>query len=94
VSADFSLHGITECLGVRAPAPGIVPDQTSFEIGQVPEKPVAIDNTLDHLVEVRPLVSAKKRGEIGNVVIARTRDPLAESAIVEIRTIAVPQFEH
>jgi hypothetical protein len=83
VSADFSLHGITECLGIRAPAHGIVPDQISFEIGQVPEKPESIDDTLDHLVEVRPRVSAKKHGEIGKVVIACAGDPLAEPAIVD-----------
>lgn len=79
VSADFSLQGITECLGIRAPAPGIVPGQISFEIGQVPEKTESIDDTLDHLDEVRPLVSGKKRGEIGNVVIACAGDPLADS---------------
>jgi len=56
VSADSSLHGGTECLGIGAPAPGIVPGKISFEIGQVPEKPEAIDDTLDHLVEVGPLV--------------------------------------
>jgi hypothetical protein len=90
VSADSSLHVVTECLAMRAPAPGIVPSQISFEIGQIPEKPESIDDTLDHMVEVRPLVPAKKRGEIGNVVIACTRDSLAEPAMVEIRTVAVP----
>lgn len=92
--ADSSLHGVTECLGIRAPAPGIVPGEISFEIGQVPEKPEAIDDTLNHLVEVRPLVPAKKSGEIGNIVIAGAGDPLAEPAIVKIGAIAVPQFEH
>jgi len=81
VRADSSLHGVTECLGIRAPAPGIVPGEISFEIGQVPEKPEAIDDTLNHLVEVRPLVPAKKSGEIGNIVIAGAGDPLAEPAI-------------
>ena len=90
VSADSSLHVATECLAFHAPTPGIVPGQISFEIDQIPEKPESIDDTLDHLAEVRPLVPAKKRREIGNVVIACTRDSLAEPAIVEIRTVAVP----
>jgi hypothetical protein len=37
VRADSSLHGVTECLGIRAPAPGIVPGEISFDIGQVHE---------------------------------------------------------
>jgi hypothetical protein len=51
VSADFSLHVVTECFGIRATAPAIVPGQISFEIGQILEKPEAIDDALDHLVE-------------------------------------------
>jgi hypothetical protein len=57
VSAGSSLHVVTECLGIRVPAPGIVPGQISFEISQIPEKPEAIDDALDHLVEVGPVVS-------------------------------------
>jgi hypothetical protein len=82
VSADSSFHGVTKCLGIRAPAPGIVAGKISFEIGQVPEKPEATDDTLDHLVEVGPLVPAKQRSEIGNVVVACVGDPLAEPGIV------------
>jgi hypothetical protein len=54
VSADSSLHVVTECFGIRAPAPAIVPGQISFEIGQILEKPEAIDDALDHLVEEGP----------------------------------------
>ena len=68
--ADSSLHLVTECFGIRAPASAIVPGQISFEIGQILEKPEAIDDALDHLVEEGPLVSAKKSGEIGNLIIA------------------------
>jgi hypothetical protein len=70
VSADSSLHVVAECLDIRAPAPAIVPGQISFEIGQILEKPEAIDDALDHLVEEGPRVSAKKSGEIGNLIIA------------------------
>ena len=69
MSADSSLHVVTECFGIRAPAPAIVPGQISFEIGQILEKPEAIVAVLDHLVEEGPLVSAKKSGEIGNLII-------------------------
>jgi len=51
VSADSSLHVVAECFDIRAPAPAIVPGQISFEIGQILEKPGAIDDALDHLVE-------------------------------------------
>lgn len=94
VSTDSSLHVVPECLGIRPPVPGIVPGKISFEFGQIPEKPEAIDHAMDHLLELGPLVSAKKSGEIGNVIIACTRYPLAKPAVVEIGAIAVPQFEH
>jgi hypothetical protein len=38
----------------------MVAGQISFEISQVSEKPEAGDDPPDRLVEVRPLVSAKK----------------------------------
>jgi hypothetical protein len=37
VSADCSLHVVTDCCGIRAPAPAIVPGQISSEIGQILE---------------------------------------------------------
>ena len=49
MSADSSLHLVAECFDIRAPA--IVPGEISFEIGQILEKPGAIDDALDHLVE-------------------------------------------
>ena len=69
MSADSSLQVVTEGFDIRAPAPAIVPGQISFEIGQILEKPEAIDDALDHLVEDGPLVSAKKSGETGNLII-------------------------
>src|SRR6266849_10357111 len=92
--AKSFLHGVTECLRIRAPSPGIIPGQISFEIGHFSEKPESIDNTPNHFVKVRPLVLAKESGEVVNVVIACTHDPLAEVAVVQIRAIAAPQFEH
>jgi hypothetical protein len=59
-STDSSLHGLAERLGIRASAPAMVAGQISFEISQVSEKPEAGDDPPDRLVEVRPLVSAKK----------------------------------
>ncbi|MGA7926215.1 MAG: hypothetical protein WCA20_09475 [Candidatus Sulfotelmatobacter sp.] len=88
------LHCVTKCLRIRAPSPGIITRQAFFEIGHFPEKSEAVDNTSNHLVKIRPLVLAKKSGEIVNVVIAGTLDLLAEPAVVEIRTIAAPQLEH
>jgi hypothetical protein len=71
VSADCSLHVVTECFGIRAPAPAIVPGQISFEIGQILEKPEAIDDAPGSSGRGEgPLVSAKKSGEIGNLIIA------------------------
>jgi len=88
------LHGITECLRICAPSPGIIPGQIFFEIGHFPEKSESIDNASNHFVQIRPLVLAQKSGEFSNVVIACTHDPFPEPAVVEIRTIAVPQFEN
>jgi hypothetical protein len=47
VSADSSLHFVTECFDIRALAPAIVPGQISFEISQILEKPEAIDDARD-----------------------------------------------
>ena len=92
--AKSFLHGVTECRRIRAPSPGIIPGQISFEIGHFSEKPESIDNTPNHFVKIRPLVLAKKSGEIIDVVIAGAHDPLAELAVVEIRNLRAPQFVH
>jgi Papain-like cysteine protease AvrRpt2 len=51
-TASF-LHGITKCLRIRAPSPGIIPGQIAFKIGHVAEKSEPIDDALNHLVKVR-----------------------------------------
>ena len=89
MSADCSLHFVTECFGIRAPAPAIVPGQISSEIGQILEKPEAIDDALDHLVEDGPQVRDRRSAAIDGVCLEPGEPARGDFDEVDFRTLDV-----